>query len=151
MLARLEAAGLAPSRLEIEVTETVFHESGADAVGRALQTLSEAGVKIALDDFGTGYASLSHLKQVPVDIIKIDQSFVRDLEQDPDDAAIVRAVVALGHTLAMQIVAEGIETPGQAGFLAGEGCDIGQGYLFGKPMPANCVPDLIKSWKGQVG
>ena len=136
LLERLHIAGLPPNLLQVEVTETVFLGRGAESVERALKLLSAAGVGIALDDFGTGFASLSHLKQFPVDLIKIDRSFVRDLEEDPDDAAIVDAVVNLGRSLGIRIVAEGVENERQHGFLASLGCDFGQGYLYGKAAPA---------------
>lgn len=146
VLARLRSAEIPTRHLELEVTETVFLGRGAEFVDRALKTLSSEGIKIALDDFGTGYASLSHLKQFPVDTIKIDRSFVSDLEEDPDDAAIIRAVLNLGHSLGIQIVAEGVETPVQAAYLWAQGCDLGQGHLFGKPLPSGRVPLLLKNW-----
>lgn len=148
VLERLHAAGVPNDRLELEVTETVFLGRGAEYVERALESLSAAGVRIALDDFGTGYASLSHLKKFPVDIIKIDQSFVRDLEDDPDDAAIIAAVANLGQNLGIGTVAEGIETIAQAQFIAAQGCDCGQGYLFGHPAPATQVPQILAARAG---
>jgi diguanylate cyclase (GGDEF)-like protein/PAS domain S-box-containing protein len=144
LLERLHEAGLPPSLLQVEVTETVFLGRGAESVERALKLLSGAGVGIALDDFGTGYASLSHLKQFPVDLIKIDRSFVRDLEEDPDDAAIVDAVVNLGRSLGIRTVAEGVENERQHGFITSLGCDYGQGYLYGKAAPANDVEAMLK-------
>ena len=104
------------------------------------------GVKIALDDFGTGYASLRHLKQFPVDIIKIDQSFVRDMAIDPGDEAIVRAVINLGRSLGIRIVAEGIETPDQERRLIELECDMGQGYLYSRAVPASRVSSLVDLW-----
>src|SRR6185369_12160581 len=109
-----------------------------------LRTLSDAGIRIALDDFGTGYASLSHLKQFPIDVIKIDQCFVRDLEEDPDDAAIIRAVLNLGYSLGIQTVAEGIEGEAQADYLRAGGCHFGQGYLFSPAVAAAEVPQLFE-------
>ena len=143
LLERLHIAGLPPNLLHVEVTETVFLGRGAESVDRALRLLSAAGVAIALDDFGTGFASLSHLKQFPVDFIKIDRTFIRDLEEDPDDAAIVDAVVNLGRSLGIRIVAEGVENERQHGFLAALGCDFGQGYLYGRAAPAAEVAALI--------
>ncbi|MGO4526790.1 EAL domain-containing protein [Microvirga sp. 2MCAF35] len=134
--------------LEVEVTESVFLGSGAEYVERALRTLSTEGVTIALDDFGTGYASLSHLKRYPVDAIKIDRSFVDGLETDADDAAIVRALLSLGHNLGIEVVAEGVETAFQATLLQRMSCDLVQGYHFSRPMPAGDVPAFITSWAG---
>lgn len=146
ILRRLQSANVPTCFLELEVTETVFLGRGAEYVGRALRTLSAEGVRIALDDFGTGYASLLHLKQFPVNIIKIDQSFVRDLDKKGSDAAIVRAILNLGQNLGIEIVAEGIETPAQAAFLGAQGCDYGQGHLFAKPTQAAEIMGLIASW-----
>src|SRR5690606_3366124 len=116
-----------PTRcFQLEVTETVFLGRGAEYVHRALALLSLRGIKIALDDFGTGYASLRHLKQFPVDVIKIDQSFVRDMEEGQSEA-IVRAVINLGHSLGIRVVAEGIEHEAQARRLLDLDCDFGQG------------------------
>jgi diguanylate cyclase (GGDEF)-like protein/PAS domain S-box-containing protein len=136
----LRHGGVAPEHLEIEVTESVLLGRRADQVGAVLERFHAAGVTIALDDFGTGYASLSHLKQFPVDLIKIDRSFVRDLERDPEDAAIVAAVIGLGKSLNMEVVAEGVETLGQVRFLQQHQCNHAQGYFFAKPLPASRVP-----------
>ena len=144
LLERLEAAGVPPRFVQVEVTETVFLGRGAESVERTLKMLSAAGVTIALDDFGTGYASLSHLKQFPVDLIKIDKSFVRDLNSAPDAAAIIRAVINLGHSLDVEIVAEGIETLSQESCLVAHGCDYGQGYLYSPAIPALEVPPLLR-------
>jgi diguanylate cyclase (GGDEF)-like protein/PAS domain S-box-containing protein len=147
VLERLLRCGLPPSCLEIEITETVFLGRGAGYVERALQTFSSAGIRIALDDFGTGYASLSHLKQYPVDIIKIDRSFVSNLENSPGDAAIVDAIVSLGRNLGITTVAEGVETEAQADHLRSRGCTIGQGFLFGRPCKA---AEVAPVWKGRT-
>jgi len=146
ILERLRASDIPNHCLEIEVTETVFLGRGAETVDRALRTLSSEGVKIALDDFGTGYASLSHLKQFPVDIIKIDRTFVHDLASNPDDPAILQAVLNLGRSLGITTVAEGVETAVQASFLRAQGCDLGQGFLFGMASPSDRIPALIKTW-----
>lgn len=145
LLERLHRAQVPTSCFQLEVTETVFLGRGAECVDQALKQLSAAGVKIALDDFGTGYASLSHLKQFPVNVIKIDQSFVRVLETEADAAAIIRAVIQLGQSLGIEVVAEGIETYAQHAFLLTQGCDDGQGFLYGKAAPALRVPNVIKS------
>jgi diguanylate cyclase (GGDEF)-like protein/PAS domain S-box-containing protein len=143
VLEALERAGVPAECLQIEVTETVFLGRGAEYVLTALKILNSEGVKIALDDFGTGYASLRHLKEFPVEIIKIDQSFVRDMVVDPGDEAIVRAVINLGQSLGMKVVAEGIESLEQASRLLELGCDYGQGFLFSKAVPADAVPALL--------
>jgi EAL domain-containing protein (putative c-di-GMP-specific phosphodiesterase class I) len=144
VLEQLRAASIPTSRFQLEVTETVFLGRGAESVHRALGLLSANGVQIALDDFGTGYASLRHLKDFPVDIIKIDRSFVRDMGTDPGDEAIIRAVINLGRSLGIKIVAEGIEKPVQADGLIELGCDFGQGFLFSKAVPASRVPGLVE-------
>jgi len=107
-----------------------------DTTLEILARLDGMGVRIAIDDFGTGYSSLLHLKRIPASELKIDRGFVRDLAEDSEDAAIVSAIVALGRTLKLQVVAEGVETTAQRSFLAGLGCDALQGYLLGKPVPA---------------
>ena len=145
VLERLARCDLPPERLEIEVTETVFLGRGAHHVERALDVFARAGVRIALDDFGTGYASLTHLKQYPVDVIKIDRSFVSHIEEDAGDAAIVDAIVKLGTSLGLEVVAEGVETEGQAALLIGHGCSVGQGFLLGRPQPASMLfPDMAE-------
>jgi len=102
-----------------------------------VEQLSDLGISVAIDDFGTGYSSLSYLKYLNADKLKIDQRFVRDLPGDKDDAAIARAVIALGLSLGFRVVAEGVETVDQEQFLKGEGCHQGQGYLYARPMPAD--------------
>jgi EAL domain-containing protein (putative c-di-GMP-specific phosphodiesterase class I) len=143
VLDQLARAQIPTRCFQIEVTETVFLGRGAESIHRALALLDARGVKIALDDFGTGYASLRHLKQFPVDIIKIDRSFVRDMDVDPGDEAIVRAVINLGKSLGIHVVAEGIESDAQARHLMRLGCDFGQGFLFSKAVGANRVPAII--------
>lgn len=145
LIAKLQAAGISPSRVQIEVTETVFLDRKASVVDGVLRRFREAGITIAMDDFGTGYASLTHLKRFPIDEIKIDKSFVRGLEVDEDDAAITSAVIGLGANLGLAVVAEGVETQGQADLLRAWGCPIGQGYLFARPMPAAAVRSFLLS------
>jgi len=145
ILERLCRFEIPPERLELEVTESVFVGQHAESVERTLTNLSEAGVTIALDDFGTGYASLTHLKQFPVDVLKIDRSFVSKLTDDRDeeeDAVIVDAILYLAHSLGMMTVAEGIETLAQRNYLRRKGCDLGQGYLFSRAVAAGSVPVL---------
>jgi diguanylate cyclase (GGDEF)-like protein/PAS domain S-box-containing protein len=147
LLDYLRQAGVPASYLGVEVTESVFLGSGTESAERTLRTLSMSGVSIALDDFGTGYASLTHLKRFPVDVIKIDRSFVSDMEVDAGDAAIVKAVLSLGQSLGIRVVAEGVETAAQASFLRQHGCDLGQGYYFARPLPAAEVPQFVRSWQ----
>nr|WP_294814650.1 EAL domain-containing protein [uncultured Sphingomonas sp.] len=140
----LHEADIAPARLQLEVTETVFLARGADRVERSLRMLNHAGIRIALDDFGTGYASLSHLKQFPVDIIKIDRSFVSDICKDVQHSVIAEAVILLGKNLGIEVVAEGIETEAQARWLLDVGCHLGQGFLFSPAVRAGELGDLSR-------
>jgi len=130
--------GIDASRLKLELTESMLIDDLPQVIAK-MRSLQEMGVSFALDDFGTGYSSLSHLKRLPMNQLKIDQSFVRDLLADPDDAVISQTIVALGHNLGMQVIAEGVETLGQRDFLASIGCDAFQGYLFGRPVPAEVL------------
>jgi len=130
----LAESGLPPEQLELEVTESAIMED-PDAAQKLLLSLRALGVRLAIDDFGTGYSSLARLKRLPVDKLKLDQSFVRGLPDDPEDAAIARAVIALGKSLGLKVLAEGIEQPAQAEFLRELGCNYGQGYHFGHPQP----------------
>jgi len=134
--------GLAPDRLELEITEGVLIED-FDRGLALLRRLKALGVRISMDDFGSGYSSLSYLQAFPFDKIKIDRAFVINLGRNPQSAAIVRAVIGLGHGLEMSIVAEGVETQEQLGFLADEGCDAVQGYFIGKPLPIGQYAALV--------
>jgi diguanylate cyclase (GGDEF)-like protein/PAS domain S-box-containing protein len=145
VLQKLAEAQVPTSCFQLEVTETVFLGRGAEYVDRALKLLSSHGVQIALDDFGTGYASLRHLKQFPVNIIKIDQSFVRGMMEDPEDEAIIRAVVGLGRSLGISVVAEGVETAAQHDGLRAIGCSFGQGFLYSRAVCPSAVPALLGS------
>ncbi|MDP2252626.1 MAG: EAL domain-containing protein, partial [Thiobacillus sp.] len=132
-----------------EITESVLMgELSGDAT--ALFELNALGVKIAIDDFGTGYSSLSYLKLYPIDKLKIDQSFVHDMTHDPGDAALIVAIIAVGHSLNIPVLAEGIETPEQLAFLTANNCDLGQGFYIGNPMPIDALlqwlPDTAR-WK----
>jgi EAL domain-containing protein (putative c-di-GMP-specific phosphodiesterase class I) len=117
--------------------------SNAQFAVDALTGLKEMGVKISVDDFGTGFSSLSYLKRLPIDALKIDQSFVRDATTDADDAALIMAVITLGHNLRLEVIAEGVETEEQLRFLRLLGCDQIQGYLFGRPVPAEDFPRFL--------
>ena len=134
--------GVPPEHLVLELTETAVMQS-PERMRRMLVQLAELGVKIAIDDFGTGYSSLAYLKQFPIHALKIDKSFVAGIPGDADDTAIVRAVVAMGRALGLHMVAEGVETEAQRDFLAAEGCQLGQGWHFGRPMPAEQVALLF--------
>lgn len=146
VLRRLERSGLPPEFLQVEVTETVFLGRGADYVRACLKTLAAAGVKIALDDFGTGYASLSHLKEFPVSVLKIDRTFIRNIHINNEDATIVRAIIRLAANLGLQVIAEGIETSSQLKLLRKWRCDMGQGYFFGHAAPASEAVKSIGIW-----
>lgn len=132
------------NRLELEITESVLMDEASAAVG-VLESLAAEGLRIAIDDFGSGYSSLAYLKRFPIDALKIDRSFIRDITTDPDDAAIVTAVVALGHALDLEVIAEGVETPVQREYLHEHDCDLMQGYIFGKPMPAEEMEQLLRA------
>ncbi len=136
-------AQLSPSLFELELTEGVLMQD-AEAGRRSLQALKEFGFALAIDDFGTGYCSLNYLKRFPLDTLKIDRSFVADISEDPDDAAIVRAIIALGHSLDLKIVAEGVTTQTQLQFLQAESCDAIQGFLMSPAVPASTFRDLLR-------
>ena len=133
---------VSPSRLELEMLESAALED-MQYMRRMMQSCQALGVRFALDDFGTGYSSLSYLKRLPLDQVKIDQSFVRDVLTDPNDAAIVRTILALAKSLDLEVVAEGVETTGQLSFLRLHGCEGFQGYLFGRPGPAETIDALL--------
>jgi EAL domain-containing protein (putative c-di-GMP-specific phosphodiesterase class I) len=140
----LDETGLAPRYLELELTESILmHE--AEASASVLEQLKAMGVQLAIDDFGTGYSSLSYLNRFPIDTLKIDQSFVRDVPGNADDAAIVSAVIGMGKNLKQRVVAEGIETAEQLAFLQSQLCDEGQGFLFSYPLPAGDFSRLLGS------
>jgi len=134
---------LPPKSLELEVTETGLMEDISTAAQHLL-SLRRSGALIAIDDFGTGYSSLSYLKSLPLDKIKIDKSFVQDLLEDEDDATIVRAIIQLGKSLGMQVIAEGVETAEQEAYIIAQGCHEGQGYLYSKPLPARELTLFLK-------
>jgi EAL domain-containing protein (putative c-di-GMP-specific phosphodiesterase class I) len=132
----LQRTGAPANRLKLELTESLLVNDMAGVVAK-MSHLKAQGISFSLDDFGTGYSSLSYLKQLPLDQLKIDQSFVRDVLTDPNDASIARMVIALGRSMGLEVIAEGVETQAQHDFLLAEGCHAFQGYLFGRPMPCD--------------
>ncbi|MEW6257871.1 MAG: EAL domain-containing protein [Pseudomonadota bacterium] len=138
-------AEMDPRLFDVEVTETVFLGRDSEYVAPILDALHAAGMRIVLDDFGTGYAALTHLKQLPIDAVKIDRSFVAHLDSDPFDSAIVCAVLEMGRSLGLRVIAEGVETPSQARFLRARGCEFAQGYLYGHPMPAAAITEMLRA------
>jgi EAL domain-containing protein (putative c-di-GMP-specific phosphodiesterase class I) len=145
----LERTGVDRGSLSLEITETVLMRDAEQALG-VLRSLKELGVGVSVDDFGTGYSSLTYLKRFPVDILKIDRSFVDGLGSDPDDLAIVQTTVALAASLGMTSVAEGIETAAHLAVLKQVGCDHGQGYLFSRPCPAEGLTALLRTGFGDT-
>lgn len=144
ILQALEESGLAAAYLEIEITENLLM-STADQTVPLLRRFKEMGMRISVDDFGTGYSSLSYLKHFPLDKLKIDRSFVRDVSSDPDDAAIASAIIAMAHRLRLKVLAEGVETIDQRNFLLREGCNEAQGFYFSRPLPAVELAVLLRS------
>ena len=134
VLSTLAQTGANPRRLKLELTEGVLVDN-VDEVVAKMRALKDRGVSFSLDDFGTGYSSLSYLKKLPLDQLKIDQGFIRDILTDPDDAAISKMVIALANSMGLGVIAEGVETQAQRQFLAELGCREYQGYLFGRPVP----------------
>jgi len=142
--AALDETGLPADQLELEITESTAMQSPEISL-RVLSELKKLGIRISLDDFGTGHSSLAYLKRLPIDTVKIDQSFVRDIDADPNSAAIVTAIIAMAHSLRLKVIAEGVEHEEQAMFLRRYGCDLMQGYLFTKPVPAHEFGTLLAS------
>ena len=144
VVAALSSTGLDAQWLELELTESLLMEDPETARATLLK-LKGLGVKIAIDDFGSGYSSLSYLRHFPIDRLKIDQSFIRDLVSSPDDAAIARAIIALGHNMNIRVVAEGVETAEQLAFLRDNGCDVMQGFLYSEPVSADdCLALMVR-------
>jgi len=142
--AALNASGLDPGSLELELTESLVMQNPEEVI-RVLHDLKEMGLRLAIDDFGTGYSSLSYLQRFPVDRLKIDQSFVRDIGADPNDAIIARAVISLGHSLGMSVIAEGVSSQEQLSFLRENGCDEMQGFLFSQAVPIEELQLMLES------
>jgi diguanylate cyclase (GGDEF)-like protein/PAS domain S-box-containing protein len=140
----LDESGLGPELLSVEITESALIDDPENAAA-TLSRLKDMGLTIALDDFGTGYSSLSYLKRFPIDSLKIDRTFVRDIVADPDDAAIVTAIITMAHSLKVDVVAEGVETQQQVDFLRARGCHAAQGHFFSKPLPA----ERMEEWLGR--
>src|SRR5450830_1636379 len=143
----LAETGLPPHCLEIELTESLFMSDVGVAV-ELLHAMKALGVKLSIDDFGTGYSSLSYLSRFPIDVLKIDRSFVAAIARDSNDAAIVASIVALAHNLKLSVIAEGVETAEQLDYLRREGCDQMQGYYFSKPLPAEKFEALVRERQG---
>ena len=139
--------GLAPRHIELEVTESAAMQDVESSVAM-MRELKAIGVELSIDDFGTGYSSLAYLKRFPLDKLKVDQSFVRNMAEDGNDASIVQAVIALGHSLNLRVIAEGVETEEQLAMLKGYDCEEMQGYLFSKPLPAQEIPALLEARAG---
>ena len=131
-----------PQSLELEITESLLMRNVEETIA-ALHAFKDAGIRLSVDDFGTGYSSLSYLKQFPIDSLKIDQSFVQDLHNNSDDAAICSAIIAMAKELGLSVVAEGVELEEQAEFLRRQGCDQIQGFIYSKPLPADEVEAIL--------
>ena len=146
----LEEAHLPASFFELELTEGVLMQD-VEGGRRSLQALKEFGFALAVDDFGTGYCSLSYLKRFPLDTLKVDRAFINDITVDAEDAAIVRAIIGLGHNLGLKLVAEGVETPAQLQFLRAHGCDLVQGFLLSQAVPADVFTQSIRARRAVAG
>jgi EAL domain-containing protein (putative c-di-GMP-specific phosphodiesterase class I) len=138
----LQETGLDPGLLELELTEGVLMAQTERTV-KTLKALKGMGVRLAIDDFGTGFSSLSYLKRFPLDVLKIDRTFINDITTDPDDAAITLATIEMAHTLKLQVIAEGVETRAQLDFLVKNNCELYQGYLFSPPVPPEEIPKFF--------
>ncbi len=143
----IEAAGLDPGMLELELTEGTLVED-TERARRVLERLRDSGIKVSVDDFGTGYSSLSYLKRFPIDALKIDRSFISDITDDADDAAISEAIINMGRSLNLEVIAEGVETTRQRDFLLSLGCDLAQGFLYSRPLDADKVAPFVTTLHG---
>jgi len=141
----IQNAGIHPSTLEVELTETSIMEDVSQTQA-TLMVLKEMGLRIAVDDFGTGYSSLSYLRSFPLDTLKVDRAFIRDLTTNDEDKSLAAAIIAMAQSLNLRVVAEGIELQEQASFLLEKSCDEFQGFLFSKPISAKAFTELLSSW-----
>ena len=142
VVAALRDTGIDPQQLVIEVTESAMLLDEEEAI-RILRALKDLGAQIALDDFGTGYSSLSHVRRLPLDMLKIDYSFVSELGRNTESASIVTAVIAMAHSMGLSVIAEGVERDDQADFLTAQGCDAAQGYLLSPPVEPEVIEALV--------
>jgi EAL domain-containing protein (putative c-di-GMP-specific phosphodiesterase class I) len=138
----IKKSGIEPKDLDLELTESTIMDF-LDETTATLRRLKDLGTHISIDDFGTGYSSLMYLKTFPIDTLKIDKSFVKDIPTNSDDRAITQAIISMGHSLKLEIVAEGVETKEQLDFLRSKDCDIIQGFLFSKAIPADDIPPFL--------
>jgi EAL domain-containing protein (putative c-di-GMP-specific phosphodiesterase class I) len=138
----MNRCGVSPEYMFLEVTESVLMQH-TDATIATVHELTSMGLRLLLDDFGTGYSSLNYLKRFPLYAIKIDRSFVKEITTNPDDAAIVKAIIAMAKSMNLKVIAEGVETEEQLAFLHGEGCDEMQGYLLSPPLPVEKITELL--------
>ena len=145
----LKETGLPPHKLELEVTESIFMDDINYTIS-VLRELHDVGVELAIDDFGTGYSSLAYLRQFPIDRLKIDQSFVRNVLENPDDGTITKTIINLGHSLSLKVIAEGVETVPQQEFLKENGCDEVQGFLYSKAIPQEEFMTFLKNYSGKL-
>ena len=143
IVAALKDSGLRPELLELELTESMVMQNPERAV-KILTEIKEMGVRIAIDDFGVGYSSLAQIKRFPIDTLKVDRSFIRDLEKNAEDRAITEAIISMGKTLSLTVVAEGVETEEQQTFLVDHACDAMQGYYFSKPIDHDQFADFLR-------
>jgi EAL domain-containing protein (putative c-di-GMP-specific phosphodiesterase class I) len=139
-----------PQDLMLEITENTIMQS-TETASAVLHALTEMGIRLIIDDFGTGYSSLSYLKTFPIHAIKIDRSFVREIGSDPDDAAIATAIISMGHSLRLKVIAEGVESEDQLAFLHKQKCDEIQGFLFSPPIPPEEIAKLLKAENREAG
>jgi EAL domain-containing protein (putative c-di-GMP-specific phosphodiesterase class I) len=141
--AALEGSGMRPELLELELTESMVMQN-PERAEKVLASIKQLGVRLAIDDFGVGYSSLTYLKRFPIDTLKVDRSFIRDIPQDSEDRAITEAIIAMGKSLQLTVVAEGVETLEQQTFLHDHDCDEMQGFYFSRPIPADQFAELLR-------